>query len=127
VSFDIFLQAFEGGAAGRASDQPVLDVLEPLIADREGGWARIATADGEADVHGLDDPGSGLMINHASGRAVWDLMFELARAAGFVVMPVGCGTCVVSEAARAELPEGVPEPVVTVRSGADLLRAVESA
>ena len=54
-------------------------------------------------------------------------MFELARAAGFAVMPVGCGTCVVSEASKGDLPSDVPGPVFDIASGADLLAVVQSA
>jgi len=127
VSFDIHFQRFEGCVPGHAVDQRVLDVLEPLIVDRDRDWARIATVDGDADVYGIDDPSSGLMINHASGRAIWDVMFEVAKGGNFAVMPMGCGTLIVHEAGKAALPDEVPEPIVTVASGADLLRAVESA
>jgi hypothetical protein len=41
-------------------------------------------------------------------------------------MPVGCGTFVFSEDALSDLPDGVPEPIGIVTSGAELLRAVES-
>jgi hypothetical protein len=52
-------------------------------------------------------------------------MYDLAVAGQFVVMPVGCGTGVLDDAMRRQLPEGVPEPVVTVCSGADILALVE--
>jgi hypothetical protein len=124
VSFDIFFQRFENGEAARGDASVALAVLEPLVRERAEGWARIVTADGEADVY-MSDPASGLMVNHASGRDVWDVMFELARATGFVVMPIGCGTCVVDESSKADLPDGVPEPIVLIASGADLRAAVE--
>jgi hypothetical protein len=130
MSFDIFLQGFDAGNAApvdKTATRAVLAVLDPLVIHRASQWVRIATSDGEADVYGIDDPSSGLMFSHASGRHVWDVMFDVALAAGFVVIPGGCGTGVTDEATIAELPKGVPEPIVIIRSGADLLDLVESA
>jgi hypothetical protein len=126
VSFDIFLRRFEGGEAARADEAAVLGVLAPLIEERGDGWARLCTTDGDADVYRMDDPASGLMVNHASGREIWNVLFELGRAAGFAVMPVGCGTFVISEVALSDLPDGVPEPIAVLTSGDELLRAIES-
>jgi hypothetical protein len=56
VSFDVFLQRFDGGDVGRADGATVLNVLEPLIDARSDGWARLRTSDGDADVYGIDDP-----------------------------------------------------------------------
>jgi hypothetical protein len=126
VSFDIFLQRFEGGEAARADEIAVLGVLAPLIEERGDGWARLCTSDGEADVYGIDDPASGLMVNHASDREIWNVLFELCRAAGFAVMPIGCGTFVVSQVGLSDLPDGVPEPIGILTSGDELLRAIES-
>lgn len=103
-------------------------VLDPLIVERdEKGWAVIQTDDGTADVYGVDTPDRGLMFNHVGGRTAWDVIYAVADAAGFVVMPVGCGTLLVDEATRRELPDGIPEPVVPIRSGADILSAIETA
>ena len=35
------------------------------------------TADGEADIYGLGDYDQGLMINHASGRQIWQLIVDV--------------------------------------------------
>jgi hypothetical protein len=123
VSFDIFLQRFDDAATDGSA---VMSVLRPLIVDEddEHRFRRIVTGDGDAEVYG--DPASDLMFTHASGVEVWDVIVDVARAAGWVVMPVGCGTCVVDEAQRAGLPEFVPEPVVTVRSGAELIAAIKA-
>jgi hypothetical protein len=126
VSFDIFFQRFEGGKAAEADEAAVLDVLRPLIREQDDGWARICTSDGDADVYGISDPASGLMVNDASGREIWNVLFELGRTAGFAVMPVGCGTFVFSEDALSHLPDGVPEPIEVLTSGGELLRAIES-
>jgi len=120
VSFDIFFQRF-GGAD--VPDGVAMAVLEPLVVHRSDGWVRIATGDGEADVY-ISLPDDSAMMNHASGRVVWDVMYELAVAGRFVVIPGGCGTCVLDEDMRSDLPEGVPEPVITVTSGRDILDLV---
>lgn len=59
---------------------------------------------------------------------------ELARAAGrggqggpYVVMPVGCPTCVIDAGDIADLSDGLAEDARLVGSGADLLAAVEGA
>jgi len=122
VSFDVFLQHFDGGAAADADEAAVLDVLGPLIEERSDGWARLCTSDGGADVYGIDDPPSGLMVNHASGREIWNVLFKVGRAAGFAAMPVGRGTFVFSEKALFDLPDGVPEPTAILTSGDELLR-----
>jgi hypothetical protein len=75
-------------------------------------------------VYGIDNPASGLMINHASGRAVWDVLFELARATGMAVMPVGCRTSVTDSGLIDGLPAGLP-PAEVVTSGADILATLE--
>lgn len=66
------------------------------------------------------------MINHASGRAVWDLMFELALAAEMAIMPVGCPTSVPDVHLVDALPAGCAA-VKVVASGADILATVEHA
>lgn len=122
VSFDIFFQRFDGTAANPTK---VMAVLEPYVIRREDRYVRVALEDGEADVY-LSDASTGAMVNHASGRAVWDLMYDLAVAGRFAVLPVGCGTCVPVAAMTAELPDHVPEPIRVVASGEDLLVAVNA-
>jgi hypothetical protein len=99
-------------------------VLDPVTIQRKGGFARIETADGGADIYGLDTT-HGLMVNHASGAAIWDLLVDVARAGHLTIMPMGCATCIVDEAARADLPEGFPGPVQVIQTGAALLRVIE--
>jgi hypothetical protein len=127
VSFDIFLQGWRGGVAADGDGDAGMRVLDPLVVSREDeyGFARIATTDGGADVYGIGAPSQGFMFNHASGRAVWDVMYEVALAAGFVVMAVGCPVCVTDAAMVSELPE-LPFATVVVHSGKDILRAVET-
>ncbi|MCZ3388261.1 MAG: hypothetical protein LH645_03880 [Actinomycetia bacterium] len=67
------------------------------------------------------------MINHASGRAVWDVMFEVAVAGGYAVLPIGCPTCIRRAEQREHLPVELRADAVIVQSGEDLLRVVGGA
>jgi hypothetical protein len=124
VAFDIFLQRFEGGDAADANAADLAAVLDPLVEARGPGWARIQTSDGAADVYGTDNLATGVMVNHASGRAVWDVLFELARAGRLAVMPVGCPTCVIEAEQRADLPPELQPEAVEISSGDELFRIV---
>ena len=126
MSFDIFFQRFQGGEPVQVDRTAVLAILSPLIAERGDDWFTVSAEDGSADISGLSEAASGFMVNHASGRVIWDLMYEVAQSAGLTVMPVGCGTGVVGEGAIDDLPDGVPEPIVVVKSGAELLEMVEA-
>lgn len=46
---------------------------------------------------------------------------DVAEAAGYVIMPVGCPVCIVSEDMRAGLPEEFRAAAVVVESGRDIL------
>jgi hypothetical protein len=124
VSFDVFLMRFDRGDAVELDAPRILELLEPAIVEREGSFARLRTTDGEADVYGLDSTGS-LMVNHASGAAIWDLLVDVARAGQLAIIPGGCATCIVEEEQRADLPEGVPEPVEVIASGSELRLLIE--
>lgn len=91
------------------------------------GFGRIVTADGEGDIYGLDDNDQGLVINHATGRQIWQLIVDVARAAGYAVLPVGCPVCVVDEVMIGHLPDQLRQNAVLVRDGGDLERAVVNA
>jgi hypothetical protein len=83
VSFDIVLQS----PLCNATDQDrvfaaegAFAVLGPFLDESE---RTIVTPDGEAAFYGSDDLGSGVMVNHASGEAIWGLLVAVARAAEF--------------------------------------------
>jgi hypothetical protein len=132
VSFDIFVQAFEGGEAARRGGGAVRDLLL-AAADRHepaANFAHVLHGDGEADVYGVPDEGAdldGLTFNHVAGDA-FDLIVDVARVADLVVMPVGCPVCVVDAAQRRHLPRELAHgDVEVVRSGAALRRVIERA
>jgi hypothetical protein len=123
MSSDIFLQDFSAELPDRSAK---VDPILTALLDSSG--TRITTSDGEADVYGLaDSPMNGLMFNHVEGDAAWDVIYEIALAAKWVVMPVGCAVCVPSEEIVDSIPEELREMgFELVRSGSDILRLVRS-
>lgn len=125
MSFDIFLQRFMHGQPAAADPVAVLETMKPYAAHDH---TMLMTADGDAAIYGLDDPGAGhLMINHAGGLVIWDVIYELARAGDLVIMPVGCGTLVPCAELISHLPPDLPEPILRVFSGKDVLAAIARA
>ncbi len=120
VSWDIFLQDFADPPLDKR--ETVERVLGPYL---DAARERVTTADGDAAVYGLDDDVvNGLMFNHVSGDAAWDLLYELAVAADWVIMPTGGPICIVTEEQRATLHDDLDgEPVVLVHSGTVLMAA----
>jgi hypothetical protein len=124
MSFDIFLQRFDDDAAtGRSA--AALKVLEPWLTNRDDSCARVVTTDGESDVYGLGT--DGLMFTHSSGEVILQLMVDVARAAEYAIIPVGCPTCVISPAMIGTLPPELSESVALVASGTDLQRVIDTA
>ena len=126
MSFDVFFQRFKNGDADEGGGEAMRRVLAPHIV-REGpehDFALIEFGNGSADVYlGASD----MMANHVSGDSPWDLLVDGAMAAQWVILPVGCPTCITDEAQRAHLPAGLDEDVVLVKTGADLLAVIRSA
>lgn len=79
--------------------------------------------DGAADVY-LHD--GGMMANHISGRDPWHLLVQGARAANWVIIPVGCPTCLTQPGQMEELPEGLDSDVVVVETSAHLQAVIDS-
>jgi hypothetical protein len=84
--------------------------------------------DGDAEVYGVDDLSTGLMFTHLNGCEVWDVVFDVARAGGCVVMPVDGPVGVLDEVDAQHVPASLADAVgiVVVSSGSDLLRLIES-
>jgi hypothetical protein len=126
VSFDVFLQSFRCGEAASGEPGAALRELEPyLVGAPSSGCARVRTGDGNADVYGLG--GADLMINQASGELIWQVIVDVARAAGYAIMPVGCPVCVVRDEMIDDLPGDLQDGALVVRSGGELLRAIAQA
>ena len=112
------MQRFRDGDADEADARTLHEVLEPHIVERSEGFALLRLADGAADVYGVDDLAPALMINHASGSAVWDRMFELACRADLAIMPVSRSTVVTKKQTLRDLPPDLADEAVSyVRGG----------
>jgi len=125
VSFDIYFQGFRGGGPVPGGGDRMRAVLEPHASRQEppSNFWLVQIGDGTADVY-LDD--DHMMANRISGQDPWDLLVKGAQAAGWVIMPVGCPTCLTQQGQLRELPEELQEPVAVVNSGADLVAVVEA-
>ncbi len=123
MSFDIFLQSIKNGEAAPGTPEAAHRALGPYFAGApDGGYAKVRTADGEADVYGVGS--ASLMINHAGGEVIWQVMVDVAMAADWVIMPVGCPVCVMREDMISELPAELQDGAVVIRSGAELLDVI---
>jgi hypothetical protein len=125
VSFDVFLQGFAHGQASPGRPEAALEVLTPfLAAPPRDGFAPLRTADGEAEAYGVG--GTSLMVTHASGARIWDLLVSVAKAAGWVIMPVGCSVCLTTADAAGHLPEQLRPNATVVTTGQQLLAAIRN-
>ena len=126
VSLDVYFQRFVDGDSSPGGGDRMLEVLRSFIAreEPEHHFLLIERGDGSADVY-LDD--DDMMANHVSGSDPWELLVLGARTAGWVILPVGCTTCITDEAQRIHLPEGLDEDVALVVTGADLLQVIRYA
>jgi hypothetical protein len=120
MSPDIFLQSFSNGGAGGGDPEAALRVLEPYLtaADDADGRVRVRTDDGEADVYGLGD---GLMVNHASGQLIWQVLVDVSAASDYAIMPIGHPVCVTRKEMIDQLPPELRDAAVVIGSGADLI------
>ena len=126
MAFDIFLQPLADGEASRADAVATRELVDSHMVDANQGWARLKTADGSADLYGYDDLGSGFMVNHATGNAIWDLLVAFASAGPFAILPVGGPTCVTDSSLVTQLPSELTGDVVVVSSGREQLRVISS-
>src|SRR5689334_1317634 len=127
MSFDIFLQRFADERARQASGAKLIEILGPYIEGTPtSGCVGIRTQDGGADCHGVDHPDDGIMLNHLTGTAIWDLLFDIAFKCSFAIMPVGCPTCVGAEGILRELPPELQPDARVVSSGKEILKNLQA-
>lgn len=129
MSFDVCAQRLVNGDTAEADS----DVLRTLIAphvvrtEPEFDFAELHFDDGAADVHGIDEPGTGFMVDHVSGDLAWDLLAKVVETGGMTLLPVGAPPMVFSEAMRAHLPHELAGEAVIVTSDADMLHTIAEA
>jgi hypothetical protein len=126
MSFDIFLQGFQGGDGADGDYDAANRVLAPYLvnSDSRFEYALIRTPGGdEADVYGVG--GTGLMVNHSTGGEIYDVLYAVAAAGGWAVIPVGCPTCVTSPDLLDHLPDALRDAAIVVASGNEIRLAIE--
>jgi hypothetical protein len=123
VSFDVFFQGFIAGESSEGGGAEMREILAPHVTEEDRSFLHVKFGDGEADIYLSDD---GMMANHVLGRDPWNLLVEGARAANWVIMPMGCPTCVTQPGQREELPRELNDDLVVIDTAADLLRVIES-
>jgi hypothetical protein len=129
VSYDVFLQRFQGGEAATVDSPEVWALLEAAwdVAPDEHGYCLVRRGEDEGDLYAEQRgrPLESLMFNHA-GPGIYELMFELAVAGDMVIMPPDAGPFLVREEQRSALPRDLAEEAVVVENGAALVRAIET-
>jgi hypothetical protein len=86
----------------------------------------LTTSDGAADVYGLDTAGGGLMVNHVSGEAIWDVLFTTATEARLTILAPGSPDCVPQPGLLDHLPADIRPNARVVSSGHELSQAIIS-
>lgn len=89
VSFDVFFQGFIAGESSEGGGAQMREMLAPHVTEEDRSSLHVRFGDGEADIYLNDDR---MMANHVSGRDPWNLLVEGARAANWVILPMGCPT-----------------------------------
>lgn len=125
MSFDVHFQGFRHGDSTTTGGAAMRRIMQLHITHEEPkyGFLTVEIGDGGADVYLRD---SGMMANHLTGTDVVDLLVRGAQAAEWVIMPVGCPTCVTSREQISHLPRELVDDVVLVGSGSDLLAVLRS-
>ena len=71
--------------------------------------------DGDADVYGIGS--DHLMINHVSGNHIWQIIYDVAAAAGYAILPVGRAACVPRDNMVADLPVELRAAMIAFKLG----------
>lgn len=124
MSFDIYVQGFAGGEASSFDAEPLGELLRAHAVLDGIEVVRLAFDDGEAEVYGADEPETGFMVTHASGRLVWDFLAEVAVRCGAAILLPDGPAMVGSPAALSGLPEELASDAVVVTTGAEMLAVV---
>jgi hypothetical protein len=125
VSFDVFFQGFVQGELASGGSDAMHRVPQSYI-KREESQHQFVLVSVDGDTADVDLDQDLMMVNQIFGERPWELLVRGARTAGWVVLPVGCPTCITDEAQRDHLPEGLDADAVLVKTGEDLLRGNRS-
>lgn len=125
MSVDIYFQGFLDGEPTSGGGDIMRKALGPYVVgeEPEQDYLSLRVGDGTADVYLY---AADMLANNVTGRDPWEILVRGARAAGWVILPEGCPTCLTREDQRSEVPEGPEGDPVLVRTGAELMAVVES-
>jgi len=130
MSYDVHLQRFREQEPQLVRSPQVWALLERAweAPPDDLGYSRVTWHGDEADLYTEQpgDPIDGLMFSRA-GRRVYDLIYRLAVAGDFVIIPPDCGPFLVDERQQSHLPQELTADAVVVGSGEELARLIESA
>jgi hypothetical protein len=130
MSYDMFVQGFDGGDAAPIPSS-AFDVFRPHIdrAEAEHDFWHVRAPDGgEADIYGDVTSGTfgGFMISHFSPGDVLDLLAEFTIRAGAVILPQDGPAMMTAETQRQHLPDGFGDDAIVVRSGEDIQHVIDT-
>lgn len=119
MSIDVFFQGFNNGDARDCGSNEMKRVLAPLSTAGlvDPSYFEVICGDGRADIY-LSE--SACLANEISGNDPWDLLIQAARAANWVIMPIGCPVCMTAEDQRSDLTEELQQDLVLVTAGKEL-------
>jgi hypothetical protein len=123
MSLDVFLQDFSDDAADRG------DVVFPVLrAFLDEDDETVTTSDGSTEIYGLgESPLTSVLFAGPEGRVIWDVIYEVADAADWIILPEGYPAIVLSEASAASIPpELLEDGYRVVESGADLFAVIDA-
>jgi hypothetical protein len=126
VSFDVYFQRFRNGDTEPGGGDAMREHLADYIVRKEPehSFIRLEYGDGSADIFLSPDA---MKAEHVTGKEPWDLLVRGARAAAWVIMPVGCRACITNASDRTHLPDGLNEEATLVMTGDELLRVIQGA
>jgi hypothetical protein len=130
VSYDVFLQRFRDGEVALVESPEVWSILEEAwdAPPDKFDYCRVSRGADEGDLYAvpIGTPIDSLMFNHA-GRAIYHLMFDVAVAGDMTIMPLDVGPFIVREDQLEHLPAELRSSAIVIRSGVELVRAIEEA
>jgi hypothetical protein len=130
VSYDVVLQRFEQGEATAVESAEVWALLEDAwdAPPDQFDYCLVRRNGDEGDLYAVPpgQPIDSLMFNHA-GRAIYHLMFDVAVAGDMAIIAPAAGPFLVRDEQRGHLPADLAEQAILVRSGQELVQAIEEA
>ncbi|WP_159392933.1 hypothetical protein [Streptomyces cyaneogriseus] len=130
MSYDVFIHRFEEGESAPLDMSVLQEVLSPYVTARhpETGLLQIAAKNdgGEADVYVNGE--SSITINHFGGDVIMNVISEMLRRLGAVLILPGGTVIVDRDEDRCQLPSYMRNEwsVIVAPSGEEITRAIRA-